>query len=277
MGNYFITINPFLLEIYLVREWWETFARITSEKDFNSFIESIPEEFRRDFYYGFITHFPFIRTTEPGKKLLNNMLSTTGIFSDGNIIKSNLGSDFFTKLGEASPDLALEILKKTIAVWDDTKLSEFIEGRNNILYFLKKLAYRAEYFEDTQVSVKNSEVKSKIKFVAGNFFDSISEKADTILMSRVLHDWNDSNGLKILRNIHSSLKKNGRLLLFETIVPDEITSDVGIRLNFNLLVCVGGKERTLKEFQKLLQNTNLLINEVKSGNGIISLIIAQKK
>ena len=107
--------------------------------------------------------------------------------------------------------------------------------------------------------------------------DSISEKADTIIMSRVLHDWNDSYALKILRNIHRSLEKKGKLLLFETIVPDEITTDVGIRLNFNLLVCVGGKERTLKEFQKLLQNVNLQINEVKTGSGIISLIIAQKK
>ncbi|MBA7520862.1 hypothetical protein ES705_12961 [subsurface metagenome] len=147
-GHYFITINPFLLEIFLVREWWESFARILSENDFNSFIESIPEEFRRDFYYNFISHFPFIGTTEPGKKLLNNMLSVTGIFSDGNLIKSNQGSDFFTKLGEASPDLALEILKKTIGTWKDTQLSEFVKGRNNILYFLKKLAYRAEYFED---------------------------------------------------------------------------------------------------------------------------------
>ncbi len=165
MGNYFITINPFLLEIYLVREWWETFARITSENDFNSFIESIPKEFKRDFYFGFISHFPFIRTTEPGKQLLSNTLSETGIFSDGNLIKSNLGSDFFAKLGEASPELALGILKKTIGVWDNTQLSEFIEGRNNILYFLKKLAYRAEYFEDaTRLILKLAESQPKNQF-----------------------------------------------------------------------------------------------------------------
>lgn len=152
-GNYFISINPFLLEIYLVREWWETFARITSEEDFNSFIESIPEEFRREFYLGFISHFPFIGITEPGRQLLNNMLSETGIFADGNILISRSGSDFFTKLGEASPELALNILNQTIGKWDDTKLGEFINGRNNILYFLKKLAYRSEYFENATLLI----------------------------------------------------------------------------------------------------------------------------
>jgi len=169
------------------------------------------------------------------------------------------GSEIIMDVGGGSGQLLEKILNK------------YHHIKKAILFDLTSI------IEDAQIAIKNSEVKSKINFVAGNFFDSISVKADTIIMSHLLHDWNDSNALKILRNIHSSLEKNGKLLLFETIVPDEITTDVGIRLNFNLLVCVGGKERTLKEFQELLQNANLQINEVKAGSGIISLIIAEKK
>ena len=93
-------------------------------------------------------------------------------------------------------------------------------------------------------------------------------------MSRILHDWNDDNACKILKNIKKSLTKGGKLLLFETIVPDSFDTDIGITLNFNLLVCAGGKERTMQEFQNLLKKVNLEIIEVKKTNGIISLIIA---
>lgn len=168
-GNYFVTINPFLLEIYLVREWWDTFARITNEEEFNKFIESVPVEFRREFYHGFISHFPFIGVTEPGKLLLSNLLSETGLFADGNLLSTKLGVNFFVKLGEASPDLALKILNQTIGAWDETKLGNFIGERNTILFFLKKLAYRSEYFEEaTRLILKLAKSQPKSQYLTLN-------------------------------------------------------------------------------------------------------------
>ena len=130
--------------------------------------------------------------------------------------------------------------------------------------------------ENTQTSIKNDKIKSKIKFISGDFFNKIPIKVDTIVMSRVLHDWDDSKVLQILKNINLSLKKNGTLLLFEIIVPKGPDYDVGVSLNFNLLVCTGGKERTLKEFQGLLNNGNFEISQIKKGKSNISLIIARK-
>ncbi len=72
------------------------------------------------------------------------------------------------------------------------------------------------------------------------------------------------------------LKENGTLLLFETIVPEDSNYDIGITLNFNLLVCTGGKERTLKEFQGLLHKVNFEISQIKQGKSNISLMIARK-
>jgi len=130
--------------------------------------------------------------------------------------------------------------------------------------------------ENTQTSLKNDKIKAKIKFISGDFLDKIPIKADTIVMSRVLHDWNDSKVLKILKNINLSLKENGTLLLFEIIVPEDSNHDVGITLNFNLLVCTGGKERTLKEFRGLLNKANFEISKIKQGKSSISLIIVKK-
>jgi len=130
--------------------------------------------------------------------------------------------------------------------------------------------------ENAQTSIKNDKIKSKIKFISGDFLNKIPIEVDTIIMSRVLHDWDDSKVLKILKNISLSLKENGTLLLFEIIVPEDSNYDVGITLNFNLLVCTGGKERTLKELQELLKKVNFEISQIKKGKSNISLIIAKK-
>lgn len=130
--------------------------------------------------------------------------------------------------------------------------------------------------ENAPITIKDEKIKSKIKFISGDFFNEIPIKVDTILMSRVLHDWNDFKALKILKNVALSLEENGTLLLFETIVPEDSPYDVGVTLNFNLLVCVGGKERTLKEFHSLLEKANFKISQIKRGKSIISLIIAKK-
>ncbi len=130
--------------------------------------------------------------------------------------------------------------------------------------------------ENAQVSIKDDKIKSKIKFISGDFRNEIPIKVDTIVMSRVLHDWDDSKVLEILKNISLSLKENGTLLLFEILVPEDSNYDVGITLNFNLLVCTGGKERTEKEFQSLLNKVNFEISQIKQGKSHISLIIARK-
>ncbi|KKL44584.1 hypothetical protein LCGC14_2364240, partial [marine sediment metagenome] len=131
--------------------------------------------------------------------------------------------------------------------------------------------------ENAQTSMKDDKIKSKIKFISGDFLNEIPIKVDTIVMSRVLHDWDDFKVLEILKNINLSLKENGTLLLFETIVPEDSNYDVGITLNFNLLVCTGGKERTQKEFQGLLNKVNFEISQIKQGKSKISLIIARKR
>ncbi len=130
--------------------------------------------------------------------------------------------------------------------------------------------------EKAQTSIKNAKIKSKIKFISGDFLNEIPIKVDTIVMSRVLHDWDNSKVLEILKNISLSLKENGKLLLFETIVPENLNYDVGVTLNFNLLVCTGGKERTQREFESLLNKVNLEISQIKHGKSSISLIIARK-
>ncbi len=60
------------------------------------------------------------------------------------------------------------------------------------------------------------------------------------------------------------------------VVPENPKIDMGTTLNFDLLVMVGGKERTKEEFNTLLKNAGFKIKDIKKCKSIISIIIAER-
>jgi caffeic acid 3-O-methyltransferase len=77
----------------------------------------------------------------------------------------------------------------------------------------------------------------------------------------ILHDWNDSECVKILRNCLNALATSGgKVIAVESVLPDLLLQSelgagptVALRLDLMMLACssVGARERTLQEFQEL--------------------------
>ena len=88
--------------------------------------------------------------------------------------------------------------------------------------------------------------------VAGDFFASVPEGADAYILCGVIHDWDDDRSIRILRNCHTAMSKNGRLLLVEIVVPEAGANCFSKLLDLNMLVMTGGRERTRSEFGALL-------------------------
>ncbi|MHA1249351.1 MAG: methyltransferase [Candidatus Helarchaeota archaeon] len=129
---------------------------------------------------------------------------------------------------------------------------------------------------DAKKFLRNLKIFNKIQLIPANFFQKIPVSSDAIILSRVLHDWNDHNALKILKNAHDALNDQGTLFIIETIIPKNLDKDIGISLNFNLLVMTGGKERTLDEYENLLKMADFKISKIKKTHSILSIIIAKK-
>ena len=53
----------------------------------------------------------------------------------------------------------------------------------------------------------------KIETIKGDFFENIPNLSDAIIMSRVIHDWNNEKAQIILQNVYKALPKNGTLYL----------------------------------------------------------------
>jgi SAM-dependent methyltransferase len=104
-----------------------------------------------------------------------------------------------------------------------------------------------------------SGVASRCDFAAGDFFAQVPSGPDVYLLKSVIHDWNDAKSRRILANVRAALRPGARLLLLEWPLPERVTAaDANMAsVDLNMLVMVGGMERTEREYKELLASAGL--------------------
>ena len=93
-----------------------------------------------------------------------------------------------------------------------------------------------------------------IKKIGGSFFDKIPNQTESIILSRVLHDWNDKKASIILKNCFEALPKNGTLYVIENC-SDKVKIDFSL-LSLNMTAMCESYERTTQEYISLAQAVN---------------------
>ena len=106
-------------------------------------------------------------------------------------------------------------------------------------------------------------VEDRCTLVTGSFFDAVPQGADAYLLKSVLHDWDDDQAVKILRNCRHVMAPNAKLFVIERIAPRHFCDsphDQGIaRSDLNMLVGTGGRERTETQYREMLAAARLQI------------------
>lgn len=96
----------------------------------------------------------------------------------------------------------------------------------------------------------------RCKLVAADFFGALPMRADICLLMRVLHDWNDEDCRRILAVCRDTVPHPGRLCIVERLLPEQIECCAdhleAALSDLNMLVMLGGRERTATQFQRLL-------------------------
>ena len=101
--------------------------------------------------------------------------------------------------------------------------------------------------------------------------------ADLYLLASVLHDWDDAHAARILAAVARGASSDTRLRIFEMLLPEDATphrakmSDVLMLLLFD-----GARERTLGQYQDLLENTGWRFQRVLASPGPMSVIEASR-
>ncbi|KAJ3308496.1 hypothetical protein HDU76_003951 [Blyttiomyces sp. JEL0837] len=123
-------------------------------------------------------------------------------------------------------------------------------------------------------TAKDLGVADKIKYIPGNFFtgdgfDKV-KGTDVYLMKYILHDWNDTECIKILSTIHKTSKPDAKIVDVDFCMPPTGAPDNGARgMDCNMLAAITGKERTEEEFKELFGNAGWkLVKNTPSGFGM---------
>ncbi|XP_048131211.1 caffeic acid 3-O-methyltransferase-like isoform X1 [Rhodamnia argentea] len=102
--------------------------------------------------------------------------------------------------------------------------------------------------------IESAPAYSGIQHVGGSMFSTIP-RADAIMIKNTLHNWNDENCIKILRNCYEALLSKGKVVVMDLVLPEapetSATSMYTSRLDNTMLMHLGGQERTEREFRAL--------------------------
>lgn len=110
-----------------------------------------------------------------------------------------------------------------------------------------------------------------VNWLAANIFEPWGISADVVLLSRVLHDWEDDVARRILANARRALPVGGHVFIIEMVIPEDRAA--GALCDLHLLMATGGKERPATEFHSLLTATGFTLHSTQALPALPSVIV----
>jgi hypothetical protein len=114
----------------------------------------------------------------------------------------------------------------------------------------------------------------RITAIPGDFFHALPVNGDIYVLSRILHDWVDEDCVRLLRVCRSAMSSTARLLVIERLLPEDGSLSSALAWDMHMLAITGGRERTSREYQKVLSNAGFRLESVRSLPLSMSLLVA---
>lgn len=154
-------------------------------------------------------------------------------------------------------------------------LAEVLRTRLGVRGVLLDLEHAVE---GAHTHLANAGVAGRVTVMSGDFFGALPGPVDAILLKSVLHDWSDTDAVRILRRARDALAPGGRVLVVERVMPDRVENlpehRMTARSDLNMLVALGGRERTAGDFRSLLLAAGLSVRRTLVVGAAFSVIEA---
>jgi hypothetical protein len=106
--------------------------------------------------------------------------------------------------------------------------------------------------EGTRQRIAKHGLEARCELTPGSFFLSVPAGGDAYMLRNVLHDWDDDHVLTILRNCRAAMEPDAVLLISEVILPEGPATQAIRYCDLQVMVTLGGCQRTGNEFRRLL-------------------------
>jgi hypothetical protein len=99
---------------------------------------------------------------------------------------------------------------------------------------------------------RDAGVADRASFVGGDFFGGVPGGRELYILKSVLHNWDDAAAEHVLHVCRQAVPRAGRVLIIERVISDSPAGTEAKLFDINMLVTVGGRERTEQEYRSLL-------------------------
>jgi len=124
-------------------------------------------------------------------------------------------------------------------------------------------------------TIAEAGLRERCQFVAGDFFAAVPEDADTYILTRILHNWDDATSVVILRSCRRAMPPEGRLLVIEDVLPSdgELTRQAVLD-DISMLAMLGSRERDADEYRALFAQTAFRLSRIVPTREAFSIVEA---
>ena len=128
--------------------------------------------------------------------------------------------------------------------------------------------------EEARSHIASEGLKHRCDVVAGDLSRSVPRGGDAYILKYILHHFDDENSVAILKNCRQAMMEDARLLVVEAIVPPHGEPHFAKYQDLEMLVLVGGQERTLEEYSALFAQAQFKLVRVVPTQEYSSIIDA---
>lgn len=134
---------------------------------------------------------------------------------------------------------------------------------------------RPDVVKGARAHVESAGLADRCELVAGDFFKTVPAGGDVYVLASILHNWDDRRAGLILERCRDAMRPGSKLLLIELVVPPGNMPAEGKFIDLEMLVVFpGGRERTVGEYQVLLEASGFRLTRVIPTPYWMSLIEA---
>ncbi len=188
------------------------------------------------------------------------------------------GSEFWSWLGEHPGDRAAfdramvdgsEHRAYRLAALDwrgDETIVDVGGGNGSLLVaLLERLPEQSGIvFDLPETNRDEASLGERCTFVAGSFFERVPP-GNVYILSGILHDWGDAEAAAILRTIRAAAPDDGRLIVFDSVVPPGNEPHGAKWLDLLMLALLGGRERDEAQWRALFDGSGFEPVSIEDG------------
>ena len=132
--------------------------------------------------------------------------------------------------------------------------------------------------QQARVAFAKAGIDDRCEARVGNFFDEVPQDVDVCVLMHIIHSWDDTTAIELLRRCRSAVGPQGTLLIVEGLVVPDARRDLTNLLDLEMLVLCGpGRERRKPEMRRLLSAAGLRLTSAVPLTGGVRMLVAKPR